>query len=271
MPSDTSDLLKRVGGRLFPFDERGLLHAYWAPNAWALYAGVDLLVARALGKRAAGALTSGLVESHAQQFAVLPDISPRVCALLTLLAMVPFLWRAWRTERSNAFRAVAHVALCAFMFGWHVHEKFILVTLVPLTFAAVVSVADERRWRVLTAAGGASLLPLLQPASPLDRMAATLLVAVLWLVSALLVRRSRLATTNASPPTRRRHSALWCDAVIDLYCAGALVALPVYVHVAHPLLFPDRLPFLPLLVTSMYCAVGIAVAFVAAVVAPDVD
>ena len=64
--------------RLFPF-KRGLLHAYWAPNAWALYAAADRALG-ALGARV-GALqpqhlpspTSGLVQETI--FKVLPQVS----------------------------------------------------------------------------------------------------------------------------------------------------------------------------------------------------
>lgn len=67
--------------RLFPF-QRGLLHAYWAPNFWALYAAADKALEIAL--KASGRLdtqgpstSSGLVQETV--FRVLPQVIVYAC------------------------------------------------------------------------------------------------------------------------------------------------------------------------------------------------
>lgn len=247
--------LRQIGSRLFPFAERGLMHAYWAPNAWALYAAVDLVGARLAGRRTAGALTSGLVEAHAQQFSLLPEVPPRACALLTLAAMLPLLVMLWRKRSDGTgvvfLRAVSYASLASFMFGWHVHEKAILVTLVPLTFVATTSHVDRQQWLLLLAAGGAGLLPLLDPARPADRLAGAALLAVFW-------QLAHSALTQLSGADGRR----WSERALVAYAVGALVLVPAFAHVVWPIVDRNaRWPFVPLLVTSVYCAAGVAVAW----------
>jgi len=73
----------------------------------------------------------GLVGDTA--FAVLPNVKPIHTFVITIVFQSVFLVKLWRTPTYRSF--VTALTLCgytSFMFGWHVHEKAILLVLVPL-------------------------------------------------------------------------------------------------------------------------------------------
>uniref|UniRef100_A0A914VIN1 Alpha-1,3-glucosyltransferase n=1 Tax=Plectus sambesii TaxID=2011161 RepID=A0A914VIN1_9BILA len=155
--------INQVLQRLFPI-KRGLTHAYWAPNLWTLYNSADLLAYQALKRLgrlpvgvAAPTYTSGLVQEYAHS--ILPSISPLVTLLLTAGSMLPFCLITLRGRVS--FLSI--LTLCAFnsyLFGWHVHEKAILLITIPLAISAV----QDRRFAgcfvVLATVAHCSLFPL---------------------------------------------------------------------------------------------------------------
>ena len=51
--------------------------------------------------------------------------------------------------------------ICSFMLGYHVHEKAVLMIIIPLSFAACDSTMDARLYLLLGWIGNVSLLPLL--------------------------------------------------------------------------------------------------------------
>ena len=116
--------------RLFPF-KRGLTHAYWAPNFWALYNAVDRIaisILRRVGsfgflisddcKINSGASTSGLVKDTVH--CVLPQIPPIFTFILTLISQLPILWKLWysRGDAVQFLRGVILCNFCSFIFGW---------------------------------------------------------------------------------------------------------------------------------------------------------
>ncbi|CAL5226071.1 g8885 [Coccomyxa viridis] len=151
--------------RLFPF-HRGLLHAYWAPNLWALYAFMDKIMStmvQYLGipfRSSPASMTGGLVQvSH---FSVLPDIGAGAAAAAVLASMIPLLVSVWRRPDPACFACCAALAgLNSFMLGYHVHEKAILMSIVPLALEAAGSLRCARIFQRLSTIGHYSLLPLI--------------------------------------------------------------------------------------------------------------
>ncbi|QLG74056.1 hypothetical protein HG535_0F05680 [Zygotorulaspora mrakii] len=177
----------QVLSRLFPFS-RGLTHAYWAPNFWAVYSFADKILTFLMLKLPyvhkfaikiispplipASILeikqrmlqnnngTKGLVQDVA--FVILPQITPKLTFILTAfyqaLAVIPLLFDP------SFKRFIGSLTLCglaSYIFGWHVHEKAILLVIVPFSFLVVFDRRLLSSFMLVTAAGYVSLFPLL--------------------------------------------------------------------------------------------------------------
>lgn len=239
--------LPQVISRLFPF-KRGLVHSYWAANGWALYIGAEKVLSviwKHLGwlkDTKSAVMTGGLVQE--QSFLILPTPTPLVTFLLTFLAILPALWcllcKESYVNSKNFIRCIVLCALSSFMFGWHVHEKAILTAVMPLCVLAAINKEDARIFIILSSAGHTALLPLLYPN---NLFSLKLLLLLTYMLSSILV-----LTKQHLRPLLRLHEWLY------------IIPLPLitfYEVVLHKLLFSDKLPFLPLAFTSIYCAIGI--------------
>jgi alpha-1,3-glucosyltransferase len=76
--------------------------------------------------------------------------------------MLPVLVRLWRRPHPHLVApALSYCALTAFVFGWHVHEKAILVPLCTLALTALDTRSDTRIFLFATGVATYSLFPLL--------------------------------------------------------------------------------------------------------------
>ncbi|XP_017791110.1 PREDICTED: probable dolichyl pyrophosphate Glc1Man9GlcNAc2 alpha-1,3-glucosyltransferase [Habropoda laboriosa] len=240
--------LPQVFSRLFPL-KRGLVHAYWAANAWALYIGVDKAISIILKRLGwlkvtkSAVMTGGLVQE--QSFLVLPTPTPLITFSLTLFAILPALYyllfkKDYNTNSKQFIRCLTLCALSSFVFGWHVHEKAILTAIVPLCVLAVIDRNDARIFLILSSAGHTALLPLLYPSNltPLK-----ILLLLVYMIASILV-----LTRNF-----KQHLLYSYEYIYVI----VLPALTIYETILHKLILGDKLPFLPTAITSVYCAIGI--------------
>lgn len=257
--------IPQILSRLFPF-KRGLCHAYWAPNFWAIYNFVDKVlqtIGTKLGllriPRTEASMTGGLVQQY--DHAVLPSITPTMTIVLTVVTMIPALIKLWHLCADRRYRVLSFVrcmvvcATCSFLFGWHVHEKAILMILVPLTFLSVLGDVDGKQFLILTTVGNYSLFPLLYPKNLFSIKFFILLTHV-----ALAFVNIRTLYEPAKVKGGRRIRVLrlpMLRQIESLYLYG-LIVLCVYDNAIHALWGLDKtLPFLPLMLTSVYCSVGV--------------
>uniref|UniRef100_A0A9L0RL07 Alpha-1,3-glucosyltransferase n=1 Tax=Equus caballus TaxID=9796 RepID=A0A9L0RL07_HORSE len=188
--------LPQVFSRLFPF-KRGLCHAYWAPNFWAVYNALDK---------------------------VLSVIGPR-----------------------GFLRCLILCALSSFMFGWHVHEKAILLAILPMSLLSVGKAGDASIFLILSTTGHYSLFPLLFTAPELPIKILLMLLFTIYSISSLktLFRKEKPLFN-------------WME---TFYLLG-LGPLEVFCEFVFPFTsWKLKYPFIPLLLTSVYCAVGITYAW----------
>jgi hypothetical protein len=164
----------------------------------APYLGLDV------DREAINSVTRGLVGDTS--FAVLPEVVPLACFLLTVGFQVvspslltkgpatndvqPFLIRLLFRPTWETF--VGAVTLCgyaSFLFGWHVHEKAILLVIIPFSLVALRDRRYFSAFRPLAVAGHVSLFPLIF--TPAEFPVKTV-YTILWLV-AFLMAFDRLA------------------------------------------------------------------------------
>ncbi|OCT93293.1 hypothetical protein XELAEV_18016359mg [Xenopus laevis] len=247
--------LPQVLSRLFPF-KRGLCHAYWAPNFWALYNAADkalsiigvklqLLDPASIGT---GTMTRGLVQEF--EHSVLPSVTPMATLVCTLISILPSVFQLWRKPQgpSGFLRCLILCALGSFMFGWHVHEKAILLAILPLSILSVTSAKDAGIFLVLSTTGHFSLFPLLFTSPELPIKVLLMLIYTVFSISSLraMFRRERALLS-------------WLE---TLYLWG-LVPLGAFCEVVYPLTpWHQHLPFVPLLLTSVYCSLGVSYSWV---------
>ncbi|KAH3671418.1 hypothetical protein WICMUC_004642 [Wickerhamomyces mucosus] len=266
------NVIPNVLTRLFPFS-RGLTHAYWAPNVWAIYSFLDKFLTLSLQFPYFNTLiskffhftplieiiqerlnllentgTRGLVQDVS--FVILPDITPKITFLLTLfydiLSILPILLQP------NFKRFVGGLTLNAyasFLFGWHVHEKAIMLIIFPFTF-----LVNERRllncFLVLVGSGYVSLFPLL-PNQNLIKGLYTFIWFIIYSLSFMEVSKQKTSTRNR---------IFLFDRVALIYLIGLI---PMVLFVFFLNIFKDKFEilqkfeFLSLMIYSVYCGIGV--------------
>jgi alpha-1,3-glucosyltransferase len=283
--------LKQIVSRLFPF-KRGLTHAYWAPNFWSLYNLADKILATVFRDslkvnfdletikktRTMIKPTSGRVGEFEHQY--LPTIKPFTTFVLVATFVVPVVVKFLLSPRKRAprlfMKGLTLATFISFMFGWHVHEKAIILVLLPMIPLNFTDPQLREAFLRLTLAGTYSLFPLIyQPAEYVTKL--TLLVAYYYYARShnpILdqSKRNQKSIEQRQQSSEHKLERLWLKFYHIMDTAYILVIIfneiyfslvfGRYNYAWNPIAKLNRYEFLPLMMTSTLSALGIGVSFI---------
>jgi alpha-1,3-glucosyltransferase len=194
---------------------------------------------------ALNSVTRGLVGDTS--FAVLPEISPQTCFALTLFFQaLPLIRLFLRPTWDNFIGSLTLCGYASFLFGWHVHEKAILLVIIPFSLIALKDRRHLSAFRPLAVSGHVSLFPLIF--TPAEFPIKTV-YTIFWLLL-FLMAFDRLA------PASNKARFFLLDRFSTFYIAVS-IPLIAYCSLIHTLVFGASYEFLPLMFTSSYSAIGV--------------
>lgn len=265
---------QQILSRLFPFS-RGLTHAYWAPNFWSIYSTIDkilTMLVKYLNKlKYIGSLrkiidipqlivqiqlnetanngSKGLVSDVT--FNILPQIPPKITFALTLfyqlLALLPLFFNC------NFKRFIGSLTLCgygSYLFGWHVHEKAIMLVIIPFTFLVILDKRLLTPYMLLTSSGIVSLFPLLYTSQD---FLIKIIYSLLWMI-VYFVSINEVSERNYVGQDRR----VWFFdrlAMIYIVCLLPIVLISGVLDIFQ--FGNGKYEFLSLMLYSCYCSIGV--------------
>jgi alpha-1,3-glucosyltransferase len=277
--------ISQLLSRLFPFT-RGLNHAYWAPNFWALMTAADRVLLKyvqftganlPINEAGVASSSRGLVGDTI--FAVLPNIKPVHTFVITIAVQSIWLIKLWRSPTYKSFlTALTLSGWTSFLFGWHVHEKAVLLVLIPLSLLAAESQAYFRTFVLASVAGVFSLFPLIFTPS---ESVVKVIYSIIWIAAVYVPLNRRIYEY----PKSIVYAII--DSLEKVYLAGfplllLFVSMFPYLQTqsesaVNACISSDTfvcsdpqfksgpkssvLEFLPLMATSIYCALGLVWSF----------
>lgn len=143
-------------------------------------------------------------------------------------------------------RAVTLCGYASFLFGWHVHEKAVLLIIIPFSLVALKDRRHLGAFRPLAVAGHVALFPLL---FTVREFPVKTVYTIFWLVLCL-------SAFDQMAPVSSRARLFLFDRFSILYIAISIPLL-LYCSLFHQVLFGGKYEFLPLMFISSYSAVGV--------------